>query len=335
MALPTRKLGPFAVSAIGLGCMNLSQAYSPIPSEAESTKLLVHALDAGVTFFDTAAIYGDGHNQRLLGGAIMHARDRFTLASKCVLDRIGEERVLDGRPAAIKATCEKALRDLRVEVIDLYYLHWLDRKVAIEESMGAMADLVREGKIRTIGLSEMSAATIERAHAIHPVTAVQSEYSLVVRNPEVAVLETCRRLGIGFVPFAPVARGLLSEGVTHDRFKKGDIRAFMPRFVGDRPAPNLDRIAAFNRLAREAGYSPTQLAIGWLLAQGDDLVPIPGTRSIAHLDEDIAAASIAFDPALIAAAGALFPPDALSGARCAASMQAQIDIKLLLDEELA
>lgn len=335
MALPTRTLGPFEVSAIGLGCMNLSQAYPPIPSNAEGARLLNHALDAGVTFLDTAALYGDGHNERLIGGAVMHRRAEFTLASKCVLDVVDGKRTLDGRPERIKATCEAALARLRTDVIDLYYMHRLDRNVPIEDSMGAMADLVREGKIRAIGLSEMSAATIERAHAVHPVAAVQSEYSLVVRNPEVAVLETCRRLAIGFVPFSPVARGLLSEAVTHDKYEKGDIRAAMPRFVGERLGANLDRIAVFNRLAREAGHSPSQLAIGWLLAQGDDLVPIPGTRSIAHLDEDIAATAIAFDPALIAAADALFPPNALTGARYAAPMQAQIDTELLAHEELA
>ncbi|UAK23557.1 aldo/keto reductase [Sphingomonas nostoxanthinifaciens] len=334
-SLPTRQIGPFAVSAIGLGCMNLNHCYPPFPDEAAATRLLNHALDAGVTFLDTAALYGDNENERLLGRAVMHRRAEFTLASKCVLDYADGKRVLDGRPERIKATCEAALARLGTDVIDLYYLHRLDKDVPIEDSVGALAELVAAGKVRTIGLSEMSAATIERAHAVHPIAAVQSEYSLAVRNPEVAVLATCRRLGIAFVPFSPVARGLLAGGVTDGAYEAGDLRYSMPRFVGDRLTRNLDLAGRFAALAQGAGVTPAQLALGWLLAQGDDLIPIPGTRSIAHLDEDLKAATIAFDLATIAAADALFPPNALDGARYSPAAQAQIDTELLPDEELA
>ena len=335
MSLPTRRIGPFEVSSIGLGCMNLSHAYGAAASEEEGVRLLNHALDAGCTFLDTAALYGEGANERLLAKAIMHRRREFTLASKCVLDLIDGKRVLDGRPETIKGSCDRSLARLGTDVIDLYYLHRLDKDVPIEESMGAMAELVQAGKVRTIGLSEMSAATIERAHAVHPITAVQSEYSLAVRNPEVAVLDICDRLGIAFVPFSPVARGLLAGSVRADDYAPGDIRLTMPRFRGERLARNLERIARFSRLAEEAGCTPAQLSLAWLLGRRASIVPIPGTRSIAHLDENLASATIAPDPALLAAAEALFPPNALAGARYSPAAQAQIDTELLADEELA
>ena len=333
--LPTRRIGPFTVSAIGLGCMNLSHAYGLPLDEADGARLLAHALDRGCTFFDTAAIYGDGANERLLGRAIMHRRAEFTLASKCVLSFTGGKRVLDGRPETIKATCDAALARLGTDVIDLYYLHRLDRDVPIEDSVGALADLVAAGKIRTVGLSEMSAATIARAHAIHPVTAVQSEYSPVVRNPEVAVLAACRRLGIAFVPFSPVARGLLAGAVRDDDYAPEDIRRMMPRFVEPQLSTNLALVAAFATIARDAGCTPAQLALGWLLAQGDDLIPIPGTRSIAHLEENLSAAAIGLSAETIAAVDMLLPANVLKGARYAAALQRQIDTELLPDEELA
>ena len=213
MMLPTRRIGPFQVSAIGLGCMNLSHAYGTKPSEEEAAALLNRALDLGVTFLDTAALYGMGANERLVGKAVMHRRADFTLASKCVLDAVDGKRVLDGRPESIRRTLDAALVRLGTDHIDLYYLHRLDRNVPVEESVGELGRAVEAGKIGAIGLSEMGAATIRRAHAVHPVAAVQSEYSPMVRNPEVAVLDTCRELGIGFVAFSPVARGMLACGV--------------------------------------------------------------------------------------------------------------------------
>ena len=335
MALPTRRIGAFEVSAIGLGCMNLSHAYDVAPSEEEGVRLLNHALDRGCTLLDTAALYGEGANERLLANAVMHRRQDFILASKCVLDLIDGKRVLDGRPETIKASCDRSLRRLGTDVIDLYYMHRLDQAVPIEESMGAMAELVAVGKVRAIGLSEMSAATIERAHAVHPVAAVQSEYSLAVRNPEVAVLEACGRLGIAFVAFSPIARGLLAGSVTDDSYAPGDVRVNMPRFRQPRLAENLALVERFRTLAEEAGCTPPQLALAWALVREPWIVPIPGTRSIAHLDENLAAAALAIDQGLIAAADALFPPNALSGPRYPAAAQKQIDTELLPNEELA
>ena len=332
VTLPMRTLGPFTVSAIGLGCMNLSHAYGITPDAQSAGRLLNHALDRGCTLLDTAALYGDGANERLLGEAVMHRRGEFTLASKCVLDVVDGKRTLDGRPEAIKATCTAALARLRTEVIDLYYLHRLDWAVPIEESVGALVDLIGEGKIRAIGLSEMGAATIARAHAVHPVAAVQSEYSLAVRNPEVAVLETCRRLGIGFVAFSPVARGMLARGIRGDNYEPRDIRRNMPRFVEPLLSTNLKLVAQFDACAGAAGCTSAQLALGWLLSRGAHVIPIPGTRSLAHLGENLTAAAMTFDPAILGQVDALFAPNALAGPRYSAAMQAQIDTEFLPGE---
>lgn len=333
--LPVRQLGPLSVSAIGLGCMNLSHAYGPPPPEADGIAVLNRALDLGVTFLDTAALYGGGNNERLLAKGVMHRRHEFTLASKCVLDLVDGKRTLDGSPAAITRTLDGALQRLGTDHIDLYYMHRLDRRVSIEESVGALADAVKAGKIGAIGLSEMGAATIERAHAVHPIAAIQSEYSPVVRNPEVAVLEACKRLGIGFVAFSPVARGLLAGAVRDDGYGEGDIRRAMPRFTGDLLRHNLELVDRFDALARDAGITPAQLSLGWVLARGDHIVPIPGTTSIAHLEEDVAAATLTLPADLIAAVDALFAPGAIRGPRYAAAMQKQIDTELLPDEEVA
>jgi hypothetical protein len=333
--MPTRALGPFTVSAIGLGCMNLSHAYGdPLP-EDDGARLLNHALDLGVTFLDTAALYGAGANERVIGGAVMHRRSEFTLASKCVLDMYDGKRGLDGSPRAIAATLDRALARLGTDHIDLYYMHRLDRRVPIEESVGALALAREAGKIGAIGLSEMSAATIRRAHAVHPIAAVQSEYSPAVRNPEVAVLETCRELGIGFVAFSPVARGLLAGAVRDDRYAAGDIRLGMPRFVEPQLSRNLAVVNAFDALAAEIGCTAAQLSLAWVLGRGDHVVPIPGTRSIPHLEEDVAAATLSLDSAALARVDAIFTPGALHGPRYAAAMQAQIDTELLAGEERA
>lgn len=335
MTLPTRTLGPFTVSAIGLGCMNLSHAYGVPPTEAEGAALLNHALDLGVTLLDTAALYGFGSNERLLGSAVMHRRREFTLASKCVLDVIDGKRGLDGSPHAIAKTLDGALARLGTDHIDLYYLHRLDKRVPIEESVGALVRAKEAGKIGAIGLSEMSADTIRRAHAVHPIAAVQTEYSPIVRNPEVAVLDTCRALGIGFVAFSPVARGLLAGAVRAADYVEGDIRRNMPRFVEPNLAHNLVAVAAFDSLAGELGIPPAQLALAWVLARGDHIVPIPGTRSIAHLEQDVGAASIALDADTVARVDLIFAGDAIRGARYPAAMQAQIDTELLPGETLA
>ncbi len=334
MTLPSRTIGPFTVSSIGLGCMNLSHAYGTPPSEAEGVALLNRALDLGVTFLDTAALYGGGANERLVA-KVMHRRSEFTLASKCVLDMRDGQRILDGSPAAITATLDAALGRLGTDHIDLYYLHRLDPDVAIEDSVGALVRAKDAGKIGAIGLSEMSAATIRRAHAVHPIAAVQSEYSPAVRNPEVAVLDTCADLGIGFVAFSPVARGLLAGSVRDDAYDAGDIRRSMPRFVEPQLSRNLGIVARFDAIARDAGITPAQLSLAWLLAQAPHVVPIPGTRSIAHLDENVAAATLRLSDDTLAAVDALLPANRLVGARYPASAQAQIDTELLPDEPLA
>jgi aryl-alcohol dehydrogenase-like predicted oxidoreductase len=334
MTLPTRRLGPFTVSAIGLGCMNLSHAYGTPPSAEDGAVLLNRALDLGITLLDTAALYGLGANERLVRSAVMHRKAEFTLASKCVLDAVDGKRVLDGRPEAIRRTLDNALDRLGTDHIDLYYLHRLDRKVPVEESVGELKRAVEAGKIGAIGLSEMGAATIRRAHAIHPIAAVQSEYSAMVRNPEVAVLDTCRELGIGFVAFSPVARGMLARGVRDDDYQAGDIRLSMPRFLGDNLRHNLAVVAEFDALAADAGMTSAQLALGWVLARGDHIVAIPGTRSIVHLEEDVGAATISLPADLVKAVDDLFEGN-IRGARYVAPMQAQIDTEILPGEELA
>ena len=333
MTLPIRQIGPLSVSAIGLGCMNLSHAYGVPPSEEDGGRLLNRALDLGISFLDTAAIYGLGNNERLVAKSVMHRRREFTLASKCVLDVYDGKRGLNGSPEAITNTLDAALARLDTDHIDLYYLHRLDRKVPIEDSVGALARAVEAGKIGAIGLSEMSAATIRRGHAVHPIAAVQSEYSPVVRNPEIAVLEACRELGIGFVAFSPVARGLLAGAVRHDGYEPGDIRAMMPRFLGDTLQHNLRAVDAFNGLAAEIGITPAQLSLGWVLAQGEDIVPIPGTRSIAHLEDDAAATPLGDE--IVARIDAIFVRGAIQGPRYSAMMQAAIDTETFADEELA
>jgi len=331
--LPTRTVGSLTMSAIGLGCMNISHAYDVPPSEADATRLLNHALDLGVTHLDSAALYGSGANERLLAKAVGHRRKEYLLASKCVLDLIDGQRVLDGRPETIAGSLERSLQRLNTDFIDLYYMHRLDRNVPIEESIGALVRAKEAGKIGAIGLSEMSAATIRRAHAVHPIAAVQSEYSPWVRNPEVAVLDACKELGIGFIAFSPVARGFLANGVTRAEFVQGDIRAGMPRFQEPNFSHNLDLARRFNALAAQAGLAPAQLSLGWVLTRWAHIVPIPGTRSIAHLEENVGAAGLTLAPDLVDAVDAIFTPGAVHGARYSAAAQAQIDTELLPEEQ--
>ena len=324
-----RKLGPFQVGAIGLGCMNLSHAYGVPPSPEVGEAVLLRALELGVTHFDTAALYGFGANETLVGRVLGKYRSRYTLASKCGMTGVDGKRVIDGRPATIKRTCEEALQRLQTDVIDLYYLHRWDKAVPIEDSMGAMAELVREGKIRSIGLSEVSADTLRRAHAVHPVAALQTEYSLWTRNPEIAVLDACRELGVSFVAFSPVARGFLAGALTDPAqvaaFEAKDIRRAMPRFQSAHFAANLRLLDGYLGLAREAGCTPAQLALAWLLAKGTDILPIPGTTSLAHLEENLKAADIVLAPDLVARLEALINARTVSGPRYPAATQVEID----------
>ena len=330
-----RQLGPFTVSAIGLGCMNLSHAYGEPVSAEQAERVLLAALDAGVTHFDTAALYGFGANETLVGRVLARHRSRFTLASKCGmtgLDVAGDGklvRVIDGRPATLRATCEAALGRLQTEVIDLYYLHRWDKQVPIEESVGALGDLVRAGKIRAIGLSEVSAATLRRAHAEYPITALQTEYSLWTRNPEIAVLQACRELGVAFVAFSPVARGFLCDSLhdvsaLHDK----DIRRAMPRFAPEHYARNLQLLPDYRKIAADAGCTPAQLALAWLLHQGDDILPIPGTTRVEHLRENMAVAEVRLPAELLARLDALINQHTVSGERYSAQSNREVDTEV-------
>ena len=325
-----RQIGPFQVSAISLGCMNLSHAYGAPPAPEAAERLLLHALDRGVTMFDTAALYGFGANETLIGRVLKPHRSKFMLASKGGLGGVtfpdGVKRVIDGRPDAIRRDCEASLTRLQTDVIDLYYLHRWDKKVPIEDSVGAMADLVRQGKVRTLGLSEVSAATLMKAHAVHPITAVQTEYSLWTRNPEIAVLQACQQIGAAFVAFSPTARAFLT-GTLRDvsSFDAKDIRRGMPRFEPANYAANLKLLDGLAPLAAEAGCTMVQLALAWLLAQGEHIVPIPGTTKLAHLDENLGADAVTVSPALLQRAGELINQRTVSGARYNASSQTEVD----------
>jgi aryl-alcohol dehydrogenase-like predicted oxidoreductase len=288
------------------------------------------ALDAGVTFFDTAALYGFGANETLVGEVLKPHRHKFTLASKCGMQGVDpgsgtKVRVIDGRPETIRQTCEDALRRLQTDVIDLYYLHRWDKKVPIEESVGALGDLVRAGKIRTVGLSEVSAHTLRKAHAEYPITAVQTEYSLWTRNPEIAVLAACRELGVTFVPFSPVARGFLCGPLDIAGFDAKDIRRTMPRFAPDNYAANQKLLPAYNALAKEAGCSPSQLALAWLLHKGEDLIPIPGTTSVAHLLDDLGAVNVQLSADLMARVEDLINERTVVGDRYNAQANSEVD----------
>jgi aryl-alcohol dehydrogenase-like predicted oxidoreductase len=328
--LTQRKLGPFAVSSIGLGCMNLSHGYGAPPSPEAGARVLLRALDLGVTHFDTAALYGFGANEDLVGRVLAPLRSRFVLASKCGLQGVSSEagmrRVMDGRPATLKQTCEDSLRRLKTEVIDLYYLHRWHKTIPIEESVGALADLVREGKIRAIGLCEVSSATLRRAHAVHPVAAVQSEYSLWTRNPEISVIDACRSIGATFVAFSPLARGFLG-GALRDvaSLEANDLRRTMPRFEPAAYAANLRLLDEYGRLARAAHASMAQLALAWVLARGEHVVAVPGTTSEAHLEENLGAATIELQPELIARLDAHINQRSVVGERYNAATQAEVD----------
>jgi len=302
--------------------MNLSQGYGPPVSQQEGERLLLAALDAGVTLLDTAAVYGFGANETLMGQVLKKHRQRFTLASKCGLtgvDKNGDGklvRVIDGRPDTLRRTCEAALRRLQTDVIDLYYIHRLDKTVPIEDSVGALSDLVRKGHIRVIGLSEMSAATLRRAHAVHPISALQTEYSLWTRNPELAVLQACQELGVTFVAFSPVARGFLAgEPLQPPTFDANDLRRTMPRFDGANWAANTRLLPAFHAIAQEVGCSPAQLALAWLLHQGEHIIPIPGTTSVAHLLDNLGAVNVRLDAQTLAKLDALINQTTVAGSR--------------------
>lgn len=321
-----RRIGPFAVPAVGLGCMNLSHAYGTAPSPEEAERLLLTALDEGVTLFDTAALYGFGANEELVGRVLAEHRDRIVLASKCGMTGIDGRRVIDGRPETLRRTVEEALVRLRTDVIDLYYLHRLDRAVPVEESVGAMAELVGAGKVRALGLSEVSAATLRRAHAVHPIAALQNEYSLWTRNPEKGTLDAARELGVALVAFSPLARGFLT-GAPPDfgALPADDIRRSMPRFDERHYPGNLALRSELVRIAGHAGLTLPQLALAWVLSRGSHVVAIPGTRSVPHLRENVSVLDLDVPGEVLVAAGRVLSGMTVHGARYGEATLAETD----------
>ena len=320
------KLGELEVSAIGLGCMGMSQAYGDAdPDESERT--LHRALDCGVTFLDTANAYGAGHNEELLGRVLSTRRDEFVLATKFGIVRHADgTRGIDGRPDQVPERCDESLRRLKTDVIDLYYLHRLDPEVPIEDTIGAMADLVRTGKVRYLGLSEISAATLRRAYAVHPITAVQSEYSLCTRDPESHVLPACRELGVGFVPFSPLGRAMLTGALTDgEALPKEDLRARLPRFKGENFTENFALVKQLMAFAVEKGCTAAQVSLAWLLAQGQDIAPIPGTKRVSYLDEDLQAADVVLEADDLDHLETLFAPQNIAGDRYPPALMKSID----------
>lgn len=326
MPASTRRIGPFQVSAVSLGCMNLSHAYGHPPPAEDGARLLNQALDLGYTMLDTAALYGFGANETLIGNAIGHRRDEFVLASKCALHGIDGKRELTNDPVKLRRSCEDSLRRLQTDVIDLFYLHRYDKVTPLEDSIGLLADLVEEGKVREIGLSEVSAATLEKAHAVHPIAAVQTEYSLWTREPEIAVLDACRDIGAAFVSFSPLARGFLTGALRDlDSLVEKDFRRGMPRFFPENFASNLRLLDEFGELARRQNCTMGQLALAWLLHVDDNIVPIPGTTSPAHLEENLAAMDVALDDDVAAEAGRIINRYTVTGDRYVEATQAEID----------
>jgi aryl-alcohol dehydrogenase-like predicted oxidoreductase len=322
-----RMLGNLEVSALGLGCMGMSETYGPA-DDTESVGVINHALDLGVTFLDTADVYGAGHNEELVGRAIAGRRDEVVLATKFGIRRIvgGGVVEVDNSPEYARTAVEASLRRLNVDVIDLYYLHRRTAEVPIEDTIGAMAELVTAGKVRHIGLSEVNADTLRRAHAVYPITALQSEYSLFNRALADAVLPVARELGVGVVPYSPVGRGYLTGNLDQLRnLPEGDFRNGLPQFQGENLARNIALAERITGLATTLGVTPVQVALAWLLAQDEHIVPIPGTKRVKYLDENAAAADVVLSPNQLAEITSAVPTEAVSGARYTAAGLAAVN----------
>ncbi|SEK78875.1 aldo/keto reductase [Halomonas daqiaonensis] len=324
----TARLNALASPSIGLGCMNVSHGYgSPLP-EREAEHALQGAFEMGYRHFDTATLYGATANEQLVGKALASKRSEILLASKCgmAMDPALGRKVIDGRPETLRHQCEASLQRLKTDHLDLYYLHRWDKGVPIEESVGALGRLVEQGKIGAIGLSEVSAATLRRARAEQPIAAVQSEYSLWTRNPEIGLIDACREADTLLVAFSPLGRGFLAGAVNDpSRLEENDMRRSMPRFSAENHAHNLRLLAAFTALAEELEMTPGQLALAWLCAQGDDILPIPGSRNIDHLRENLAAEHLALAADDVARLNAMMTPDQVAGARYGEAQQAEVD----------
>ncbi len=328
--MKTRRLGPNGpeVSAIGLGCMGMASFYGTPSDEAQATAVIHRALDLGITLFDTAEMYGPHTNEIQVGKALADRRDKAFVATKFGIGYNADRTALkvDGSPANVRRSIEGSLTRLGMDHVDLYYLHRVDADTPIEETVGAMAELVTEGKVRFLGLSEAAPETIRRAHATYPITALQTEYSLWSREPEGEILTTVRELGIGFVPYSPLGRGFLSGEIRSiDDLEEGDFRRSNPRFMGENFQKNLDLVEAVKAIAHDRGITAAQLALAWVLAQGDDLVPIPGTRRIATLEDNAAAADVVLTPEDLAEIEAVFPRDAASGHRYAEAARSALN----------
>ncbi|QOR37309.1 aldo/keto reductase [Billgrantia diversa] len=328
MATVFARLKEVASPTIGLGCMNLSHGYGNPVAEAEALRALNEAFEMGYRHFDTATLYGATANERVVGKALASKRHEILLASKCgmAMDPELGKKVIDGRPETIRRQCEESLERLRTDHLDLYYLHRLDRNVPIEESVGALGRLVEEGKVRAIGLSEVSAATLRRARAEHAIAAVQSEYSLWTRNPEIALIDACREADTAMVAFSPLGRGFLAGAVTEaTQLTENDVRRGMPRFSAENLPHNLRQLEKLKAIASEQEVTTGQLALAWLKAQGNDVIPIPGTRSIAHMRENLAAEELHLDADTLERLSELLTPDQVAGARYSEALQAEID----------
>jgi aryl-alcohol dehydrogenase-like predicted oxidoreductase len=326
MTIFQRKLAGIDTPAIGLGCMNLSHAYGTPPPREAGERVLQKALDIGITHFDSATLYGFGRNEELVGPFLKPHRQKIFLASKCGMRAVDGKRVIDGHPDRLVQDLEESLRRLQTDLIDLYYLHRLDKRVPIEDSVGALSRLVEQGKIRAIGLSEVSAQTLLKAHAVHPIAAVQSEYSLWSRNAELGVLDTCEQIGAAFVAFSPVARGFLtSTQLEPAQFAEKDIRRGMPRFQEPHFSKNQPLRTRFCELAELAGCTPAQLALAWVLGRRPFIHAIPGTTSAQHLAEDFQALEVEPSAALLDELDTLINNDTVSGPRYPAGAQADID----------